>query len=65
MQWKPIDTVPMNTKGESTLLKTKQGLVFSGKKRYGNRGEPQQDVYAWRADCCGRFTTPTHWKELE
>ncbi len=60
-EWQPIETAP---KGETILLLFRWGIAASGKARYGNLGEPSQDTFDWRCDCCGRFSTPTHWMPL-
>ena len=61
MEWKPIETAP---KDKSVMLFTPYGLIYCGKLRYGNLGEPSQDTYAWRCDSSGRFANPTHWMPL-
>lgn len=46
-------------KNERTyLLKFNSDIICSGEYRYGRLGEPDQDVLAWRCDCCGRYATP-------
>ena len=57
-----METAP---KQVTVILITKQGLVYSGRYRYGNLGEPQQDICAWRSDCSGRFVEPVGWIPLE
>ena len=61
-QWKQIEFAPKN---ESILLYCNENIpIYCGRMRYGNLGEPQQDVFAWRCDSSGRFATPTHWMPL-
>lgn len=60
MSWQPIETAP---KDHSILLKFPGDILCSGRQRYGYLGEPQQDCFAWRCDCCGRFATPVAWME--
>jgi hypothetical protein len=61
-RWKKIDTAP---KDVSVLLKSNSGIYFVGRRRYGNLGEPTQDIFAWRCDSSGRFGgEPTHYKEI-
>lgn len=62
MKWRPIETAP---KKESVLLYAGEFCpMYCGKKRYGELGEPQQDMFAWRCDSSGTFTNPTHWMPL-
>ena len=62
MTWQPIETAP---KGKSVLLYAGELCpLYCGKQRFGNLGEPQQDVHAWRCDSSGRFAAPTHWMPL-
>lgn len=62
-KWKPIETAP---KDRSVLLCCANTTlpIYCGRYRYGNLGEPQQDILAWRCDSSGRFANPTHWMEL-
>lgn len=60
VDWKPIEKAKKN--GTSYELVTVGGIVCTGRFRYGERGEPQQDVADWRADCCGRFGGFTHFR---
>lgn len=60
-EWSPIASAP---KGRSVLLFAPYGLIYCGRKRYGNLGEPQQDAQEWRCDSSGRFANPTHWMAL-
>ena len=54
MNWiKTSERLP--PKDKSVLLVTTYGLIYCGKERYGNLGEPSQDVYAYRCDSSGRF----------
>jgi hypothetical protein len=60
--WQPIETAP---KDVSVLLYCNEYLpIYCGRKRYGNLGEPQQDVFAWRCDSSGRFANPTLWAHI-
>ena len=63
MTWKPIATAP---KDRSVILGSTapHGVTYIGRFRYGNLGEPQQSVLAWRCDSSGRFSHPTHWMEV-
>jgi hypothetical protein len=49
--------------GRTLLLKTRNGIIYTGTYRNGNLGEPQQMEYGWRTQCCGRFSTPAYWSE--
>lgn len=60
-KWMPIETAP---KDGSVLLYLPYGLMYCGRKRYGQLGEPQQDEFVWRCDSSGRFANPTHWMPL-
>lgn len=59
--WLPIETAPRD---RVLLLINAAGVVYSGRVRYGNLGEPHQDCFEWRAECCGRFGGATHWMPL-
>lgn len=50
--------------GRIYLLKFSGGIICSGEYRYGNLGEPQQHIRAWRCECCGRFSTPIEWVNI-
>jgi len=60
-EWKPIETAPKDT---SVLLYTFFGLIYCGRERYGNLGEPNQREFMWRCDSSGRYANPTHWMPL-
>ena len=59
-QWQPIETAPKN----ETILLLSPGSIYVGSYRDGMRGEPRQGERFWRADCCGRMASPTHWMPL-
>jgi hypothetical protein len=60
--WLSIDMAPQD---RVELLLGAPGSVYVGSKREGTKGEPQQDgVKHWRASCCGRMATPTHFLPL-
>lgn len=59
--WRPIATAP---KGQSVMLVAPYGLIYCGRERYGELGEPQQEQFAWRCDSSGRYSDPTHWRTL-
>lgn len=59
--WRPMDDAP---KDRDILLVTRYGLVYVGRYRTGNFGEPQQDVLAWRCSSSGRFADPTFWMDV-
>lgn len=63
MKWMPIESAP---KGRSVMLGSpgNRHPIYCGQQRYGVLGEPSQDVFAWRCDSSGRFTSPTHWMPL-
>jgi len=50
-------------KAAHILMRTKRGIVSSGKYRYGTLGEPQQDVLDWRCNCCEGFGGMFEWME--
>lgn len=52
MTWQPPETAPKDT---SVIVMFYGGLVGIARERYGKIGEPQQNEFAWRCDCCGRF----------
>lgn len=59
----PIATAPK--KGDILLyFPTSTGIWAQGSKRHGRLGEPEQDEFMWRCNCCGRFGNPTHWLPL-
>ena len=58
MNWSTKE--PRTDDGKTYLLRFAY-IVCSGRYRYGLRGEPQQDVLAWR---CGRLATPEAWAEM-
>lgn len=39
-------------------------VVWYGRKRYRSHYEPHSLEYSYRGDCCGRFTNPTHYAEI-
>lgn len=42
------------------------GTVFStARYRFGQLGDPQQDIKTWRADCCGRFSGIYLWAHID
>lgn len=52
-------------KNKSSIMLVMGGQMFIGKRRYGNLGEPSQDVFAYRCDSSGRFVDViTHWMPL-
>ena len=64
-KWKPIDETALRSK-TSVLLgrRGRTGLshtLYFGRHRTGYGHEPQPEILAWRADCCGRFASPTHY----
>ena len=57
------DSIP--PEGETVLLRYASGIVVSGRFRRGHDdGEPQPYITNYRADCCGRFATPTDWMSI-
>jgi len=62
--WIKMSTREPERIGKAVLLKFPSGIICSGRKRYGVLGEPSQDTYAYRCDCCGRFSTPKEWMPL-
>ena len=62
-QWQPIETAPRN---RSVLLACPGSSVklYCGRERWGGRGEPQPNEFAWRCDSSGTFANPTHWMPL-
>jgi hypothetical protein len=53
------------TNERTYLFKFNSGIICSGEYRYGRKGEPQENVLAWRCDCCGRFATPMAWAVID
>ena len=63
--WQPIETVDRESKEDVELL-TKYRLAYVGRYRAGQeRCEPEPTIKAWRASCCGKFVTPTHFRKLK
>lgn len=61
-QWQPIETAQRD---KSLLLYCVAPIpIYCGRHRYGEFGEPQRDVLAWRCDSSGRFANPTQWAAL-
>jgi hypothetical protein len=61
-EWRTIESAP---KDKSLLLyRNRFTPIYVGKKRYGNLGEHQQDVFAWRCDSSGRVADPKYWMPL-
>lgn len=56
-----IDRLP--PEGEDVLLYM-YGMVVVGRKREGQLGEPSSGEFRYRANCCGRYGTPTYWMPL-
>lgn len=63
--WIKFEDRQPNNSHAKILMKFSSGIICSGSLRYGHLGEPSQDTYAWRCDCCGRFATPYEWAELK
>ena len=59
--WRPIESAP---KDVSVMLGRSGSVIYCGRLRHGNLGEPQQGELAWRCDSSGRFANPTHWMPL-
>lgn len=64
IEWKK-GTPPPKCDGRKYLLKFNMGTICMGEYRYGRYREPQQDVLAWRCECCGSFATPKEWAVIE
>ena len=60
--WQPIATAPKD--GTLMLLKRDDRFPFIGSYRDGMRDEPDHTEKTWRARCCGRIDSPTHWAPL-
>lgn len=60
-KWRTMEYAPRD---RSIMLIMRSGLIYCGRLRYGQLGEPSQEEFAWRCDSSGRFANPTHWMDL-
>jgi hypothetical protein len=61
IDWKTMESAPKDRL--ILLYQTHTKMMWFGEYRYGRLREPNQDTIAWRSDCSGTYTTPTHWAE--
>lgn len=64
-RWIPVSEMPPTENQQCHFYNEYTDIYWAGRYRCGNSyQEPQPSVKGHRADCCGRFTNPTHWKPI-
>lgn len=62
--WVSVEERPV-PKNKSVLLRFRHDIFAACDYRLGRLGEPQMNQgLEWRAQCCGRWGTPTHWMPI-